>query len=68
MIRRQHPGIAGSGGLGKNASQPVYKSIPIPVILEGSSAFDPSYNYVMQSTGSVDAGLSRHEVKTAKGA
>ena len=67
VIRKQDPGIAGSGGLGKNVSQPIYKSIPILVILEDSSALDPSHNDVMQSTGSVDTGSSGHRVKIAKG-
>jgi hypothetical protein len=67
VIRKQDPGIAGSGGLGQNVSQPTYKSIPILVILEDSSALDASYNDVMQSTGSVDTGLSRHRVRIAKG-
>ena len=67
MIREQGPGIAGSGGLGKNGSEPIHKSIPILVILEDSSALDASYNDVMQSTESVDTGLSGHEVKIANG-
>ncbi len=40
VIRKQDPGIAGSGGLGKNVSQPIHKSIPILVILKDSSALD----------------------------
>jgi hypothetical protein len=66
MIRKQAPGIAGSVGLGKNGSEPVYKSIPILVILEDSSALDPSHNHVMQGTGSIDTRLSRHAVSISK--
>jgi hypothetical protein len=56
VIRKQDPGIAGSAGLGINASQAIHKSMPILVILEDSSEIDPPYNDVMQSTGSVDTG------------
>jgi hypothetical protein len=66
VIRKQDPGIAGSGGLGKNVSQPIHKSIPILVILEDSLALDPSHNDVMQGGGSVDTRLTRHEVKISK--
>ena len=65
VIRKQDPCIAGRGGLGKSASQPIHKSIPILIILEDSSALDPSYNDVMQSTGGVDTGLSGHRVRIA---
>ena len=33
------------------------------VILEDSSALDASYNDVMQNSGSIDKGLSRHRVR-----
>lgn len=66
VIREQHPTIAGSTGLRKNASHPIDKLISILVILEDFSALDPSYNDVMQSTGSVNAGLAGHAVKLAK--
>jgi len=62
VIREQDPGIARSGGLGKNRPEPIHKSIPILAILEDSSALYPPHNDVMQSTRGIDTPLSRHEV------
>ncbi len=63
MIRKQNPGISGSVGFEENGPESIHKSIPILVILEDSSALDPSQNDVMQSVGSVDTRLPGHGVK-----
>src|SRR6056297_1780780 len=60
MIGEQSPGVTARRGLREQDRQTTHKIGTITVILKNRSSLNPPADDVMQSTGSVYAGLSWH--------
>jgi hypothetical protein len=60
MVRQECPGVTGGSGLAENWSESVEKILPIRVITINASAFNPTTDNMMQRSGSIDAGFTRH--------
>jgi hypothetical protein len=58
MIRNQRPGIAGSFRFGKDIAQSIQEPVSIRVVTEYLPSFDSSGDNVVQTTGSIYAGLA----------
>jgi hypothetical protein len=60
MVGNQGPGITRRSGCLQDSTQPFQESVAVGVVSENIAPFDsPTYD-VMQGSGRVDSGLSRH--------
>ena len=60
MVGEQRPAVAGSGGLGKDPSQPIKEVLPVGIVLEDLPPLDASDQHMVQRPWGVDPGLSWH--------
>ena len=60
MVGEQRPAVAGSGGLGKDPSQPIKEVLPVGIVLKDLPPLDASDQHMVQRPWGVDPGLSWH--------
>jgi hypothetical protein len=61
VIRQERPGKASCLALEKQISKAIQEVLPIIIVAEYLSAFNPSDDDVMKGTRSVYSGFSRHD-------
>ena len=60
MIVEQGPGVAIRLGFRQKQPESGEEIVPVLIVKENGALFDPSDDDVLQQTGDIDAGLSRH--------
>ena len=60
MVGKQGPSITGRLGLGQNETESFKKIIPVIIVCEYRTTFDPSGNNVMKGAGCIDSGFTGH--------
>jgi hypothetical protein len=60
MIGDQRPRVTDRCGMLDHGSQPIQKVVAVLIVQVFFEAFDATHYYVVQGTGGVDAGLSKH--------
>ena len=60
VVGDQRPGIAVGTGFRQQLSQTLHKVVTIIIVPENCAPFNPTNNDMVEQTGAVDTGLSRH--------